>query len=358
MLPGSGGTYRYLREGFGSERFGRLMAFLFIWQFILSGPLEIASGYIGFANYARYILPDLSRSGAIGLADAGRRRQHRAALPAHRLHRHADGHAVGRHAGDDAGGDRDRRLQLRPGHRVRRSAEGAFHFSTGLPLRPRRRGARRHLRLPRLLQHLLHRRRGARTRAASSRARSSSASLAVAVDLHRHQPVDHRRRPVARVRAQHRAPAVGLHRLDLHGADLRIERRDRVHAAGAVDGVRVGVRAAARLLAHPVCGGHRRHVLPGLRPKVHPEKHFPHVSLLLIGVIAIVASTLSLGHGDRRAHHDAHPRCSSWDRSSRWRCCAATARTWNGRSGSGCIRCRTWWRWPGGCSCSRRRARR
>ncbi|MBK5295735.1 MAG: amino acid permease [Vicinamibacteria bacterium] len=68
MLPGSGGTYLYLREGFGSERFGRLMAFLFIWQFILSGPLEIASGYIGFANYARYILPDLSRTGAIGLA--------------------------------------------------------------------------------------------------------------------------------------------------------------------------------------------------------------------------------------------------------------------------------------------------
>jgi amino acid transporter len=68
MLPGSGGTYRYLREGFGSERYGRLMAFLFIWQFILSGPLEIASGYIGFANYARYILPDLSRSGAIALA--------------------------------------------------------------------------------------------------------------------------------------------------------------------------------------------------------------------------------------------------------------------------------------------------
>ena len=26
------------------------MAFLFIWQFILSGPLEIASGYIGFAQ--------------------------------------------------------------------------------------------------------------------------------------------------------------------------------------------------------------------------------------------------------------------------------------------------------------------
>jgi amino acid transporter len=53
-LPGSGGTYQYLREGFGRETYGRLMAFLFIWQFMLSGPLEIASGYIGFSNYAGY----------------------------------------------------------------------------------------------------------------------------------------------------------------------------------------------------------------------------------------------------------------------------------------------------------------
>ena len=54
-MPGSGGTYQYLREAYGRETFGRLMAFLFIWQFILSGPLEIASGYIGFAKYAGYI---------------------------------------------------------------------------------------------------------------------------------------------------------------------------------------------------------------------------------------------------------------------------------------------------------------
>src|SRR5919206_2081417 len=54
-LPGSGGTYVYLREAYGRATFGRLMAFLFIWQFILSGPLEIASGYIGFAQYATYI---------------------------------------------------------------------------------------------------------------------------------------------------------------------------------------------------------------------------------------------------------------------------------------------------------------
>ncbi len=54
-MPGSGGSYLYLREGFGRDGFGRLMAFLFIWQFILSGPLEIASGYIGFAQYFGYI---------------------------------------------------------------------------------------------------------------------------------------------------------------------------------------------------------------------------------------------------------------------------------------------------------------
>lgn len=54
-FPGSGGSYIYLREGFGPQRLGRLMAFLFIWQFIISGPLELASGYIGFAKYLSYI---------------------------------------------------------------------------------------------------------------------------------------------------------------------------------------------------------------------------------------------------------------------------------------------------------------
>jgi APA family basic amino acid/polyamine antiporter len=66
-MPGSGGSFHYLREAFGSERFGRLMAFLFVWQFVLSGPLEIASGYIGFAQYGSYIWKDLTRPGIIGL---------------------------------------------------------------------------------------------------------------------------------------------------------------------------------------------------------------------------------------------------------------------------------------------------
>src|SRR6202171_4420062 len=56
-MPQSGGSCGYLREAFGRETFGRLMAFLFVWQFILSGPLEIASGYIGFAQYLKYLWP-------------------------------------------------------------------------------------------------------------------------------------------------------------------------------------------------------------------------------------------------------------------------------------------------------------
>jgi len=66
-MPGSGGSFHYLREAFGRERFGRLMGFLFVWQFVLSGPLEIASGYIGFAQYASYIWQGLTRPGVIAL---------------------------------------------------------------------------------------------------------------------------------------------------------------------------------------------------------------------------------------------------------------------------------------------------
>lgn len=68
--PGSGGTYVYLLEAFGRLRLGRLMAFLFIWQFILSGPLEIASGYIGFAQYFQYLWPGISSREALMVAGA------------------------------------------------------------------------------------------------------------------------------------------------------------------------------------------------------------------------------------------------------------------------------------------------
>src|SRR3954463_1686574 len=64
-MPGSGGSFHYLRESFGPARFGRLMALLVVWQFVLSGPLEIASGYIGFTNYAGYIWKGMTRAQAI-----------------------------------------------------------------------------------------------------------------------------------------------------------------------------------------------------------------------------------------------------------------------------------------------------
>ncbi len=58
-MPGSGGSYRYLREIYGSKRMGRLISFLFIWQLSFSAPLSIASGAIGLAGYAAYFWPGL-----------------------------------------------------------------------------------------------------------------------------------------------------------------------------------------------------------------------------------------------------------------------------------------------------------
>jgi amino acid transporter len=59
-LPGSGGSYHYLLECYGRDRWGRLFAFLFIWQFLLSGPLELASGLIAMDTFARSISPDFT----------------------------------------------------------------------------------------------------------------------------------------------------------------------------------------------------------------------------------------------------------------------------------------------------------
>lgn len=56
-LPGSGGSYLYLLECYGRQRWGRLMAFLFIWQFLLSGPLELASGLIAMDSFSQSISP-------------------------------------------------------------------------------------------------------------------------------------------------------------------------------------------------------------------------------------------------------------------------------------------------------------
>jgi fructoselysine transporter len=54
-LPHAGGSYVFLREAYGPQRWGRLMSFLYIWQTLFQGPLSIASGALGFADYSTYL---------------------------------------------------------------------------------------------------------------------------------------------------------------------------------------------------------------------------------------------------------------------------------------------------------------
>ena len=58
-LPGSGGTYVYLREAF-QYRSGRLMPFLFIWTAILFIPLIMSTGIQGMVQYLQYLWPSMS----------------------------------------------------------------------------------------------------------------------------------------------------------------------------------------------------------------------------------------------------------------------------------------------------------
>lgn len=61
-LPGSGGSYHFLKQIFGRYRFGDMVPFLFIWQFLVSGPLETASAYIGFVQYLHYACPAIQET--------------------------------------------------------------------------------------------------------------------------------------------------------------------------------------------------------------------------------------------------------------------------------------------------------
>jgi amino acid transporter len=61
-FPGSGGTYHYYDAVYGESRTGRLLKFLFVWQFLFSAPLEVATGAIGLAKHAGYLWPVLERT--------------------------------------------------------------------------------------------------------------------------------------------------------------------------------------------------------------------------------------------------------------------------------------------------------
>lgn len=55
-LPRAGGSYFFLKELYGKNKWGRLMSFLYTWQTIIQAPLVIASGAIGFAQYLSYLI--------------------------------------------------------------------------------------------------------------------------------------------------------------------------------------------------------------------------------------------------------------------------------------------------------------
>ncbi|MEU3370093.1 APC family permease [Streptomyces sp. NPDC006711] len=59
-LPGSGGSYVYLRQAF-QYRTGRLMPFLFVWTAMLFIPLAMSTGVVGFVQYLGYLAPGLGR---------------------------------------------------------------------------------------------------------------------------------------------------------------------------------------------------------------------------------------------------------------------------------------------------------
>ena len=69
-LPQSGGAYHYLSEAFGRNGPGRMMGFLFLWQLVIAMPLGLASGAVGFSQYALYLWPGMSAATGKWLAVA------------------------------------------------------------------------------------------------------------------------------------------------------------------------------------------------------------------------------------------------------------------------------------------------
>lgn len=58
--PEAGGSYAYLKHLYGERGAGRVFSFLYAWQLLLSAPLSIASGCIGFSQYATWFVPKAS----------------------------------------------------------------------------------------------------------------------------------------------------------------------------------------------------------------------------------------------------------------------------------------------------------
>ncbi len=65
-LPRAGGSYAFLREiykparGSNGPDAGRFLSFLYVWQLLFTAPLSIASGALGLAQYATFLVPALN----------------------------------------------------------------------------------------------------------------------------------------------------------------------------------------------------------------------------------------------------------------------------------------------------------
>jgi amino acid transporter len=64
--PEAGGSYAYLKHLYGERTFGRALSFLYAWQLLISAPLSIASGCIGFSQYLSFFLPRSTHQLAAG----------------------------------------------------------------------------------------------------------------------------------------------------------------------------------------------------------------------------------------------------------------------------------------------------
>jgi amino acid transporter len=69
-MPYSGGPYFYLRHAFGAQSYGKVASFLVLWSSVLTAPLLIASGAVGFSQYFHYLWPVLNHGGLCALAMA------------------------------------------------------------------------------------------------------------------------------------------------------------------------------------------------------------------------------------------------------------------------------------------------
>jgi amino acid transporter len=69
-MPGAGGAYIYFSEAFNPRTWGRLFSFLFLWETIFVAPLSISAASVGFAEYSHYVFPGLNHTGVGALAAA------------------------------------------------------------------------------------------------------------------------------------------------------------------------------------------------------------------------------------------------------------------------------------------------